>query len=130
MIVLDASAAVDLLLRVEPNAGWVAEQVASEREWHGPELVDPEVLHALRRRVLLGLLTHETAAAAVLALLEMPLQRYPHRPFARRMWELRGQLTPYDAAYVALAEALGASLVTTDVRLARVVSTAEVIAPA
>ena len=69
------------------------------------------------------------ATGAVSKLLDARIVRYPHRPFVNRAWELRGQLTPYDAVYVALAEALGATLVTTDRRLARAVTTVEVAVP-
>jgi predicted nucleic acid-binding protein len=130
VIVLDASATVDLLVDVEPNAGWVAAAVAREQEWHCPELIDPEVLHALRRHLAVGDMSVSQASAAVSDLAEMPLVRYPHLPFVARAWELRAQLTAYDALYVALAEALGATLVTTDHRLGRAVTTVDVSAPA
>lgn len=129
MIVLDASAAVDLLVGIEPNAGWVDRQVAGEAEVHGPELIDPEVLHALRARVARREVSASSALEAIDDLLQMPLVRYPHLPFVGRVWELRGQLSAYDATYVALAEALGARLVTTDRRLARAVTTVAVAAP-
>ena len=130
MIVVDASATFDLLVDVEPGAGWVAATIEPEPEWHCPELIDPEVLHALRRHLAAGDVTEREATSAVSDFLEMPLVRYPHRPFVARAWALRGQLTPYDALYVALAEALDATLVTTDRRLARAVTTVDVAVPA
>lgn len=130
MIVVDASATFDLLTGSGERGRWVASRVASFPEWHCPEVVDPEVLHALRRRVAMKELSEDRAAGVIARLLTAPLTRYPHRPFVERAWELRGQLTPYDAMYVALAEALGATLVTTDRRLARAVTTVPVAVPA
>lgn len=129
MIVLDASAAVDLLVDLEPNAGWVAKTIGPEPEWHGPELIDAEILQALRNRVLRGVLAEDAASGIVGDLFAIPLRRYPQLPFVERAWELRGQLTAYDAMYVALAEALDATLVTTDRRLARAVTTVDVAVP-
>jgi len=130
VIVLDASAAVDLLVDQEPNASWVASTIASEPEWHGPELIDTEILQALRSRVARGVLVEDVASQIVSDLLAIPLRRYPQLPFVSRVWALRGQLTAHDALYVALAEALDATLVTTDRRLARAVTTVDVAAPA
>ena len=129
MIVLDASATVDLLVHVDPLGEWVAERIVGEREVHAPELLDAEVLHALRRRVLREELTELAARQSVADLLDLPIVRYPHRPFVERAWGLRGALSPYDALYVALAETLGGSLVTTDLRLGRTVSTVDVVSP-
>jgi predicted nucleic acid-binding protein len=129
VIVVDASAVVDLVAGIEPSASWVDRQVAGEAEVHGPELIDPEVVHALRGRVTRREVTAAGAREAIDDLLQMPLLRYPHRPFVRRIWDLRGQLSAYDATYVALAEALGARLVTTDLRLARAATTVEVAGP-
>ena len=127
MIVLDASATFDLLADDGARGEWVAAHVAGVPEWHSPEIVDPEVLQALRRRVALNELSADRAVDLVHGLFDAPVARYPHRPFLERAWELRGQITPYDAMYVALAEALGASLVTTDARLARAVTTVDVV---
>lgn len=87
---------------------------------HAPHLLDLEVLHVLRRLVRRGNLTPSRAAEAVEDLLDLPLTRYPHVALAGRVWELRGALTAYDGAYVALAEALGAPLLTRDAALASV----------
>lgn len=73
----------------------------------------------LRRQAGAGLLDVRRAGFALHDLLSLPVTRYPHLPFAPRVWELRSNLTPYDAAYVALAESLGCVLVTADARLAR-----------
>ena len=129
MIVLDASATFDLLADVGDDGRWVDDQIASEREWHTPEIVDPEVLQALRRRMARGEISSDEAEEIVESLVTAPLARYPHLPLVARAWELRGQLTAYDAMYVALAEALGATLVTTDRRLARAATTVDVAAP-
>ncbi len=71
----------------------------------------------LRRQRRTGALDERRVGFAIQDLTDLPLVRYPHLPFARRLWELRENLTPYDAAYVALAESLGCVLVTADVRL-------------
>jgi predicted nucleic acid-binding protein len=86
---------------------------------HVPHLADLEVLSVLRRHASSGLLDSRRAGLALQDLLSLPANRYPHAPFAPRVWELRNNLTPYDAAYVALAESLGCALVTADARLAR-----------
>jgi predicted nucleic acid-binding protein len=83
----------------------------------------------LRGLVLRSEISAEAASAAVSELLDARIVRYPHRPFIERAWALRGRLTAHDALYVALAEALDATLVTTDLRLARAVTTVEVVAP-
>lgn len=84
---------------------------------HAPHLLDLEVLHVLRRFERRGMLDRARASEVVEDLLDLPLTRYPPDPFASRIWELRGALTAYDAAYVALAEALGAPLLTRDAAL-------------
>jgi predicted nucleic acid-binding protein len=84
-----------------------------------PELVDLEVASVLRRQVAARAVETRRADLALNDLLAIPLQRASHRPLLRRCWELRGNLTVYDAAYVALAEALRAVLLTGDARLAR-----------
>jgi predicted nucleic acid-binding protein len=77
------------------------------------------VLSVLRRQVAGALLDDRRAGLALHDLVSLPATRYPHAPFAPRVWELRGNLTPYDAVYVALAEALDCALVTAAARLAR-----------
>lgn len=84
-----------------------------------PELIDLEVASVLRRQLRQGGLDDRRAAQALSDLADLPLQRASHRPLLDRCWELRGNLTAYDAAYVALAEALDTTLLTGDARLSR-----------
>jgi len=118
MIVVDASAALELLLGTRRGTAW-REALSGRRErLCAPHLLDVEVLHVLRRYERAGELTSARALAALDDLGELPLHRYPHEPLLSRMWELRRNLTGYDAAYVALAEVLEVPLVTSDTRLA------------
>ncbi|MGH2545532.1 MAG: type II toxin-antitoxin system VapC family toxin [Actinomycetota bacterium] len=120
MIVLDASAAADLLLNIEPQAEAIAERIVGPGEsLHAPHLIDAEVFHVVRNRALRRVLSEWRAGEALEDLRDLLLTRYPVWPFLERMWDLRANLSAFDAAYVALAEALDAPLVTTDLRLAR-----------
>jgi predicted nucleic acid-binding protein len=84
-----------------------------------PELVDLEVVSVWRRHVAAKLMPARRAATALADLADLPLRRSSHQPFLQRIWELRHVVTPYDAAYIALAEVLDALLVTADARLSR-----------
>ena len=84
-----------------------------------PELIDLEVISVLRRQLSARKIDVRRALLALDDLLELPIRRAPHRPLLRRCWELRDNLTVYDAAYVALAEVLDAPLITADARLAK-----------
>ena len=98
-----------------------------------PELADLEVASVLRRQVRAGAMDARRAGLALDDLAVLPAQRAPHRPLLARCWELRDNLTVYDAAYVALAEAMRATLLTGDQRLARATGpqcTIEVFQPA
>ena len=119
MVVIDASAVAALLLN-QPNAAQLRERLAHENTLHAPHLLDLEVTQVLRRTLRRGAVSETVAAARLADLKGLPLTRYPHEPFLDRIWELRGAVTAYDAAYVALAEALAAPLVTTDRPLSRV----------
>ena len=119
MIVLDASAAVDLLLDIDEKGEWVRERLTAVGEMHAPHLLDAEVGSAMRRRLLLREIDDERGALALEALTALPIVRYAHAPLIPRMWDLRGRITFHDAAYIALAEALDLALVTTDERLGR-----------
>lgn len=86
---------------------------------HVPHLFDVEVLHVLRRHSFGGNLSEARGRLALDRLSNTRLVRYPHTSLTKRIWDLRNNLTAYDAAYVALAEALDAPLITSDARLAR-----------
>lgn len=119
MIVLDASAAVDVVLEREAEGQWVASELAAVDSAHAPHLIDSEFASTLRRLALLGAVSARDAATALAHFQRLRLIRYPAAPLLNRIWELRGSLTAYDATYIALAESLGAPLLTTDSRLAR-----------
>ena len=92
---------------------------APDESLHVPHIIELEVLHALRRQALLGTLSRERSSEALTDLGNISFARYPHTPLIGRIWELKENLTAYDAAYVALAEALDAPLITMDARLAQ-----------
>jgi predicted nucleic acid-binding protein len=120
LIVLDASAVVALLLDSGPGAERIRVRIESPGEsLHVPHLMDLEVLHALSRQALRDTLSPRRSAEALEDLANIMFVRYPHTPLVERIWELRENLTAYDAAYVELAEALDAPLVTLDARLAQ-----------
>lgn len=116
MIVVDASAVIEVLVG-EPS-DTLAARLARKDVLHAPHLIDTEVLHVLRRLEHRGDLTTEQVATARDHFGRLTIDRYPHAPLSERVWELRPSLSTYDATYVALAEALDATLVTTDQRLA------------
>jgi len=126
VIVLDASAVAELLIRTAAGSR-VAARIERASSLHAPGLIDLEVLQVLRRYRTIGRLTRERGGQAVTDLHDLPLRRYPHDPFLFRIWQLKDNLTAYDAAYIALAEALGAPLVTRDARLAGVPGTRAVV---
>jgi len=118
VIVVDASAVIELLLNSRA-ATRVAERLFAPGEsLHAPHLLDVEVVQVLRRYATAGEFDGARSDEALTALADFTLTRYPHQPLLPRMWELRHNVTAYDAAYVALAEALAAPLVTRDTRLA------------
>jgi predicted nucleic acid-binding protein len=118
-VILDASAVVEVLMGSRVGK-LVAERIqAAAAVPRSLALVDLEVANTLRRLVRLGELDIRRAEGAMIDLAALALVRFPHTPFLGRIWELRDRFTAYDAAYVALAEELGAPLLTLDARLAR-----------
>lgn len=117
MLVVDTSAVLEAIVAREPAPGLI-QRLAQDGDLHAPHLIDTEVLHALRRLTLHRDLSDERAADARADFAELAIVRYPHEPFNDRVWDLRHNLTAYDATFIALAEALDAALVTCDARLA------------
>lgn len=114
MIVVDASAALSALLNAGP-----ARRVLGDEQLHAPHLIDSEVANALRRRVAAQQLSTDAGWKALDALRRLGMTRYPMFSLSERVWELRENVSSYDAAYVALAELLDCNLLTADKRLAR-----------
>ncbi|HUP63282.1 MAG TPA: type II toxin-antitoxin system VapC family toxin [Thermoanaerobaculia bacterium] len=119
VVVVDASTLVDMLLNRPLAPALRTRLILSGEVLHAPYMIDLEVLQALRRFVLARQVTIQRAEEAIEDHLALRIERYPHDPLLRRAWELRANITAYDAAYVALAEKLRATFVTLDVRLAR-----------
>jgi predicted nucleic acid-binding protein len=117
VLVVDTSAVLEALAARDPAPGLV-ERLAEDGDLHAPHLIDTEILHALRRLTIGTLIGDDRAADARRDFAELTLVRYPHQPLSDRVWQLRHNLTAYDATFVALAEALDAPLVTCDARLA------------
>jgi predicted nucleic acid-binding protein len=118
MIVADASAVFDVLRR-RPTADAIqARLFGSGLTLHVPHLLDAEIAHVIRRHAVGGEIVPERGHELLRDLVDLPMQRHPHDWLLPRVWELRHNLTAYDALYVALAEALDAPLVTRDGRLA------------
>ena len=118
MIVVDASALAPALADDSAD-GHRARAALRGQDLTAPELLDLEVTSVLRRQVAAGLLSGHRAEQALGDLLALPLRRVRHAPLLTRCWELRHNITMYDAAYVALAEVLGVVLLTSDVRLTK-----------
>jgi len=119
MLVVDASCLYDALVG-KRGAEQIRARLVADADHAAPHLVDVEVLGVIRRDFLLGRLDMTAATQAVDDLRDWPAERFGHRPFLERAWELRATVRGWDAMYVALAEALQAPLITTDERLARV----------
>jgi predicted nucleic acid-binding protein len=118
VIVVDTSAIVEVLLRSAAGTA-IQERLFEEGQTlHVPHLLDIEVTQVIRRYAISGQLSNARGRAALDILVNLPLNRYPHDLLLARIWQLRNNLTAYDAAYVALAEMLGAPLITRDGRLA------------
>jgi predicted nucleic acid-binding protein len=118
MIVVDASALLEALLRTPAAEAVERRLFDSGQTLHAPHLLDIEVAQVIRRYAANGEIHGDRGRAALADLSDFPMQRYPHDFLLPRIWELRSNLTAYDAAYVALAEALDAPLLTRDRKLA------------
>lgn len=116
MIVLDASAAVTWLLGLA-GAAAIDDHMNADMV-NAPELFVLEVAQTLRRYTQQGHLTATRSAEAYEDLSDLNITLFPHRPLLPRVWQLRDNLTAYDASYVALAEALDSQVLTLDARLA------------
>ena len=117
MLVVDTSAVLEAVVARNPAPGLI-ERLGQDGDLHAPHLIDTEVLHALRTMTMHRQLSEDRATDGRTDFAELTLIRYPHEPLNDRVWELRHNLTAYDATFVALAEALDAPLITCDARLA------------
>ena len=117
MTVVDASALIEALLRTPLGQRCTERLLRPGDPLFAPHLLDVEVTQVLRRYAQKGDLRDGRGREALRDLADFPLIRFSHEPFLERMWELRHSLSAYDAAYIALAEALDAPLVTCDARL-------------
>lgn len=120
MIVVDASALLEFLLQTPLGTRVEARLFRDEDEFHSPHLIDVEVAQGLRRLVRAGEVSPDRAVEAIADLVDLDLHRHAHLDLLTRAWKLRGNVTAYDAMYVALAEALDATVVTCDIPLAEV----------
>ena len=119
LLVVDASALVDLLLRTPRASAFGQTLTHPEADLHAPALCDIEFVSALRGGLRRDLYSAGRAEEALQDYLDFPLIRHGHDRLVHRCFQLRDVLSPNDAAYVALAEGFGADLVTADRRLAR-----------
>lgn len=115
---VDTSAIVGVLAG-QPRVTRLVDRLISDGDLHAPHLLDVEFQHALRRLVVAGSINDDRAVDARIDFADLTIIRYPHVSLADRMWDLRHNVTAYDAAFLALAEALDAPLVTCDALLAR-----------
>lgn len=118
MIVVDASAVLEILLQTETAGPVMSRLFRRPEKFHVPHLLDVEVVQVLRRYVLRRQMQAARAEEALRAYAILPLERYSHEFLLGRMWQLRTNLSAYDASYVALAELIDAPLITRDGRLA------------
>jgi predicted nucleic acid-binding protein len=122
VIIVDASVLFEVLLHM-PAAGMLENRLFdSGLPLHAPHLIDVEVAHVVRRYAANGELDPDRGRAALVNLAEFPMRRHEHYSLLPRVWDLRNNITAYDAVYIALAEALDATLLTRDQRLANAAS--------
>jgi predicted nucleic acid-binding protein len=117
VIVVDASALLEVLLNTSAGSLIAGRLFTQNETLHAPHLLDLEIAQVLRRYALAGDLDPTRGLQAIEDLSDFPLTRYPHDLLLTRIWELRHNVTAYDAAYIALAEALAAPLLTRDAAL-------------
>lgn len=118
-MVIDASALLDVLLRTPESEPVARRLFQSGQTLHVPHLLDIEVAQVVRRYAAAGKIDAARGSAVLADLMDFPLQRHRHDALLQRVWQLRHNLTAYDATYVALAEALDRPLLTRDSRLTR-----------
>jgi predicted nucleic acid-binding protein len=123
LIVIDASALIELLLRTSDGVLISLRIGASGEPLHAPHLIDAETAHVLRRHVARKIISSERGREAINDLTNLSLRRHGQLALLSRVWELRDNVSAYDALYVALAEALDATLITHDRRLAAAANT-------
>ncbi len=116
--VIDSSAVIKTIASTKIEAE-LADRVEAAAELHAPHLIDVEVANALRGLMRSGQITLVRAEGALEDLIWSPILRYPHSLLLARMWDLRDTFSAYDAAFVALSEALDLPLITGDAKLAR-----------
>jgi predicted nucleic acid-binding protein len=117
-LVVDAGFVVAALVDSGPVGTW-AEELLAHEELAAPHLMPVEAANVLRRAAFSGEITADTAVLAHADLVSLRVELFSYEPFATRVWELRENVTSYDAWYVALAESLNAQLATVDLRLAK-----------
>ena len=118
MIVVDASVLAEILLAMPEGPTLETRVFDTPDELHAPHVVDVEVAHVVRRYAAHGAISAERGRGALADLVSLPLRRHPHDFLLPRAWEMRHNISAYDAMYVALAEILDVPLLTRDRRLA------------
>jgi len=113
VLVVDTSAVLHALV-ARPADPDLVTRLTEDDDWHAPHAIDVEILHALRGLVLGSKIGAGRAGEALTDFADLRIRRYPHAPLVERAWELRSNLTAYDAVFMALSEMLDAPLVTCD----------------
>jgi predicted nucleic acid-binding protein len=119
MFVIDASVALEVLLKTPLGMRVIPRILSPDEPLHAPHLLDIEFVHVLRRLTQSGALEPVTAQQALDDLADLQLIRHQHGTLLPRIWELRSSVSAYDAAYASLAEALDMPLLTCDAKLSR-----------